>query len=46
MLPEEQQDQTRVTDCEQQLRLERENPTEFQDQLDQLDTVLKKSAAQ
>jgi|ERR1022692_71208 chromosome segregation ATPase len=46
LLPQEQQNQARVTDCEQQLRLEQEKLTEFQDQLDQLDAVLKKSAAQ
>jgi chromosome segregation ATPase len=45
LLPEEQQNQSRVTDCEQQLRLEQEKLTEFQEQLDQLDTTLKKSDA-
>jgi len=46
LLPQEQQRQAAVTDCEQQLRLDQEKLTEFQDQLDQLDTALKKSAAQ
>jgi hypothetical protein len=46
LLPEEQQNQARVTDCEQQLRLEQDKLTELQDQLDQLDAALKKSGGQ
>jgi hypothetical protein len=46
LLPQEQQRQAAVTDGEQQLRLEQERLSEFQNQLDQLDTVLKKSGVQ
>ena len=44
VLPDEQQRQTAVTDCEQQLRLEQDKLTELQNQLDQLDTALKNTS--
>jgi DNA repair exonuclease SbcCD ATPase subunit len=42
-LSEEQEKQAKVTECEEQVRLELAKRNEFQDQLDQLDRVLKNS---